>query len=150
IGRWDGARWVEQTYTWDHRGRPQTVTTPDGVVHTLTHDLLGRMICHDSPDGGRTRPLLDALGNELRTEIATGDAVTREFDALGRPTKLWRTAAAAASEAPDVTWEYLLPGAPVPADGEHHRVGRLWRITDALGFVTLAYDAAGRVVSKAR
>lgn len=149
IGRWDGARWVEQTYTWDHRGRPQTVTTPDGVVHTLTHDLLGRMICHDSPDGGRTRRLLDALGNELRTEIATGDAVTREFDALGRPTRLWRTAAAV-SGAPDVTWEYLLPGAPVPADGEQHRVGRLWRITDALGSVTLAYDAAGRVIGKVR
>lgn len=146
VGRWDGARWVEQTHTWDHRGRPVTVTTPDGATHTLIHDLLGRMIGQDGPDGGRTRRLVDAVGNELRTEIATGDAVTREFDALGRPTRLWRTGAGT----PDVTWEYLLPGDAAPADGERHRIGRLWRVTDPLGTLTLAYDAAGRVVSKAR
>ncbi|MEZ0112493.1 RHS repeat-associated protein [Catenulispora sp. EB89] len=147
VGRWDGARWVEQTYTWDHRGMPLTITTPDGIVNTLVHDLLGRMISHASPDSGLTRRLMDALGHEVRTEIATGAVVTREFDEIGRPTRLWRDGS---SGSPDVTWEYLLPGAPTPSDGERHRIGRLWRVTDPLGTLTFGYDAAGRIVSKVR
>lgn len=146
IGRWNGTAWVEQIYTWDHRGRPATVTTPDGVTHTLVHDLLGRLISHGSPDTGVTRRLVDAQGCEVKTVLATGAVTTREFDELRRPTRLWR----GGHGAPDVTWTYLLPGDPAPPDGERYRTGRLWRVTDPLGTLTLAYDAAGRVVHKAR
>jgi RHS repeat-associated protein len=146
VGRWDGTRWVEQFYTWDHRGMPVTITTPDGVTHTLVHDLLGRMISHGSPDTGTTRRLIDAQGCEVRTVLATGAFAVREFDEIGRQVRLWRTG----SGDPDVVWEYLLPADPAPQDGVRYRTGRLWRATDPLGTLTLAYDAAGRVVSKSR
>ncbi len=146
IGRWSGQYWVEQQYSRDHRGRPRTVTTPDGASHEFVHDLLGRLICHRASDTGTTRRLLDVQGNEVRSVLANGATTIREFDAVCRPTRLYRSGSAT----PDVVWEYLRPDDPMPADGQYNRIGRPWRITDPLGVLTLGYDSNGRLVHKAR
>lgn len=41
-------------------------------------------------------------------------------------------------------------GSPAPADGTRFRIGRVWKVRDAVGEVSVAYDAFGRTVSSTR
>jgi RHS repeat-associated protein len=146
VSRWDGARWISQTHQYDARGRLVRTVTPDGAATDIIYDLLGRPISHTSPETGCTLRLFDAVGSEVWRRNAAGQEVRREYDALRRPLRVFYSD----SPEPDVTYEYLDTGSPVPADGVRSRIGRAWRVTDPAGMSTFAYDQLGRTVSTTR
>jgi RHS repeat-associated protein len=100
----------------------------------------------ENPDSGRTIFVFDAAGNQITRTNAAGQTTRHTVDALDRLVTV-QDAAAADSE---ISYTYLNPGDPVPADGSQNRIGRLWKIADRLGMLEFAYDAVGRVVRQSR
>jgi RHS repeat-associated protein len=147
VSRNAGDHWVQQTYAYDPAGSISIVTLPDGSTIAMQCDLLGRRMAQTSPDTGRTVYVLDAAHNEHLRTNAAGQTVSGTFDLACR-----RTALTYDSEAqPRVQYAYLDQGDTAPPDGiTVNRYGRVWQVTDELGTVTLQYDEAGRVTTRAR
>lgn len=139
-------RTVRQTYTYTAQSSIATCVDADGVTTALGYDLLGRLISDQQPATGKTVNVADAIGNVVERRGAAGDRTVSTFDALDR----MLTSAAYGAATPDVTYTYLNPGDPAPPDGERNRSGRLWKIADATGTWTYAYDARGRIVTQTR
>ncbi len=141
-----GGRTIRQTFAYTPQSKIATTTDADGVTTILLYDLLGRLIGNVHPSTGTTLSIADAAGNVATRRNALGGEVVSTFDALGR----MLTTAIAGAPAPDVTYAYLNAADPAPPDGERNRRGRLWRIVDALGTWTYAYDARGQIVRQTR
>lgn len=141
-----GGRTITENFTYNAASKIATSTDADGVTTTLKYDLLGRLIANVTPSTGTTLSIADAAGNVVTRRNALAEEVASTFDALGR----LLTTAIAGAAAPDVTYNYLNAADPAPADGELNRRGRLWRIDDALGTWTYAYDQRGQIIRQTR
>jgi len=147
VSRNAGDHWVEQTYSYDARGKIASVTLPGGAQVIFASDLLGRCFSHQSPDMGRTIYMIDACGHQRSRQNSVGQIVATTFDAADRMQAVYHDA----ETTPRVKYDYLDTGGATPADGiTANRYGRLWRITDEVGTVTYQYDEMGRTVSTQR
>jgi RHS repeat-associated protein len=107
---------------------------------------MGRPIIHAAPESGRSLRLFNANGSEVLSRNAIGQEVRRTYDALRRPLAVSYSGAAA----PDVRYEYVDSASPAPSDGVRFRIGRAWKVIDAIGELSVAYDAFGRSISSTR
>ncbi len=113
---------AQHTFAYDAAGRPASHTLPDGAVERWTWDTRGRLATHVGVGGATTATTW--VGADQPARMTRGDqAVTREYDALGRPT---------AEHTPLGTLRYVWSGADLTQvtlpDGR-----RLARTLDAWG-----------------
>jgi RHS repeat-associated protein len=146
IARMVGENVVQTSYRYDHEGRLVETRSPNGAVSSCRYDLLGRVLVEQTVATGVTLYRLDAAGNQVARTTASGKIVENGFDALNRLT--WTRQQGEAL--PELERTYLDSQDEAPDDGVRNRRARLWRVRDALGTVTFAYDQAGRVVQKRR
>ena len=139
-------RTVEASYEYDALNHLVAVHDAGSGESAFVFDLLGRMISQATPDTGKTLFVVDGNGNQLERIAASGARQQFTLDALDRV--LTETSSQSAS--PLVTYTYLKPGDPLPADGLANRYGRVWKIDDQLGSLIHAYDALGHTIQTSR
>jgi RHS repeat-associated protein len=137
---------VSASYEYDGLNRLVAVHDADGGTTRFIFDLFGRMLVQEGVDTGRTTYVFDARGNQLQRRAASGATTTYTVDTLERVLTVRTTSGGP----PDVTYTYLNPGDPVPADGMCNRLGRVWKVSDGIGTTQQAYDALGRVIQTRR
>jgi RHS repeat-associated protein len=145
-------RTIAMTYTYDSTNRLITSTDPDEAVTRFTYDTGGRLLVDEHTDTGRTVNVVDAAGNQIERRSPSGRTVIHDVDALARVTSIraGHSPADATTASPEVRFHYLDTGTPDPADGVRFRRGRLWKVEDAIGSVTQAYDDRGRIIQSRR
>ncbi|WP_189707296.1 RHS repeat domain-containing protein [Streptomyces phaeofaciens] len=90
-----GADHTGTRYAYRPDGRKKTLTGPDGAVWTYGYDLYGRQTSLADPDKGTTTTGFTPLDQVSWTKDSTGHAVISAYDALGRVTDTWKSAAGA-------------------------------------------------------
>ncbi|MBV9582432.1 MAG: VCBS repeat-containing protein, partial [Chloroflexi bacterium] len=146
VSRADGGRWVQASYAYNAANRMTSAMSPDGATTSMVYDLRGGVIQQTGVDTGTTRTVIDAARNMVERRLPTGQSVSMSLDAINRVTQVVESG----SPTPVVTYQYLDTGAPPPPDGHQNRIGRLYSVTDGLGTITFAYDAAGRPTGSVR
>ena len=111
------------------------VSDPRQLVTTYQIDGLGNLLTLTSPDTGVTRRTVDIAGNLISSQDAKGQITTRHYDVLNRLTQLNY------ADGQTVTLHY---------DQGVNGIGRLSRISDSSGTITLTYNQAGYVVEDNR
>ena len=149
----------------DAAGRLVRKTDENGVVHRYAYDALGRLVRIDTPDGAHTLAF-DRMGRPSRVARdgvgaithsydpttgvligtqrldATGaviDASATAHDAIGRPTRITRTAPGDDDSAVQFDYDGQLDGTTAPG-----QLGRTTRVRGDGWERTQLYDALGR------
>jgi RHS repeat-associated protein len=149
-----------RTYTqaYDAAGRRQSLSYPNGVVTTFAHDGLGRLTALASAGpSGAVQSFAYTLGAAgQRTQVSEAGGAVRDFvyDAVGRLTR--ESASVAGAPRSDTQFTYDPAGnrlTRVHTDaGGTFSTAYTYDARDRLlldGATTLAWDAAGRLVSRA-
>ncbi|HEX3764220.1 MAG TPA: FG-GAP-like repeat-containing protein [Kofleriaceae bacterium] len=150
----------------DAAGRLVRKTDENGAVHRYAYDALGRLVRIDTPDGAHTlafdrfgrpgRVARDGVGAIVyRYDPATGvptgkqrldvagaviDASATDHDAVGRPTRVTRTAPGEDDSVLQFDYDGELDGTTAPG-----QLGRTTRVRGDGWERTQLYDALGRV-----
>lgn len=126
-------------FTYDAKDHLKTVKDPKlSVTTTYNYDGLGNLTSQVSPDTGTTAFTYDGAGNIATQTDARNTVTTYSYDALNR------VMAANVTDG-TVTYEY-----DNTTTGGPYAIGRLTKVTDPSGNTTYAYDALGRITSKAQ
>jgi RHS repeat-associated protein len=161
----DPAGFIAESAT-DAAGRLVRKTDENGVVHRYAYDALGRLVRIDTPDGAHTLafdrlgrpsrvardgigaityrydPTTGLLAGKQRVDAAGAavDGSTTEHDAIGRPTRVTRTAPGEDDSVLQFDYDGELDGATTPG-----QLGRTTRVRGDGWERTELYDALGRV-----
>ncbi len=142
------------SYTYDLQNRSVTMTTPDGVSVTTTHNAFGQAVEVRDGNGNVTKYAYDADGNLIRTEDG-GTASSNAYDALkrlvesvdGRGVKTVYTYDALGQR---LSREVDPDGMGLLTQYRYDGFGRQYQTTDPAGHQTIVtFDKAGRIVSSA-
>lgn len=125
-------------WTLDGIDQVTSVTDRRSLVTTYTMDGWGGRTAVSSPDTGSSTSAYDENGNLVSNTDARGKTTTYTYDALNRLTSM-----AFAGGAP-VVFEY--DGGP---NGPASSIGKLSRVTYAVGETAYTYDGLGRLSTKA-
>ena len=109
------------------------VTDTRTLVTHYTYDGLENLSGTESPDAGATTRTFDAAGNVLTETDARGKTTTHAYDALNR------VVGTTFADGKSISYQY---------DQGTNGIGRLTRITDAVGSTGWVYDIQGRVLEK--
>lgn len=129
--------------TYDGSGHPKTVVDPKGLSTEFLRNGLGDLLWQRSPDTGEKRFDNDPNGRPVNDVPADGRHVQRDYDALGRLTKL------TFREGRPTTYAYD-QASPLCGTEETYAIGRLAVVDEASGSTAFCYDFAGRVVRKSQ
>ena len=114
-----------------------TTAAGDRLVARYTYDLAGGRIVEESMEAGTNRRLTDVLGKPVASWDHTDRRTTTSYDAARRPVQVVLR---------DGTGEKVIGrtvyGESAPDPSANLR-GRAWRVRDAAGILTHAYDLAG-------
>lgn len=122
----------------DNNPYTESVIDPRALPTTYAIDGQGNVRTERSPDRGTIQSMYDANGNLLTSTDARGKTTTYTYDLLDRV-----ISATYASGTP-TTFEYDGGATPVPG-----AAGQLTKMSDESGQTLYAYDALGRLTSKA-
>lgn len=133
----NGGKIYTSTYQYDPLNNLVRTVDNAGNVTTMTYDSLGRKIAMRDPDMGDWEYAYDANGNLIRQIDGKRQTIHFQYDDLNRLIlKDYPTGT-------DVTYTYDDPGVP-------NAIGRLTRVTDAVGTTSFAYDELGRTIKEAK
>ena len=131
----NGSEIYTTAYQYDPLNNLVRTVDDAGNVTTMTYDSLGRKVAMSDPDMGDWSYAYDANGNLIQQTDAKGQTINFVYDDLNRlALKDYPTGA-------DVTYTYDDPSVP-------NAIGRLTRVTDAVGTTSFEYDALGRTVKE--
>ncbi len=142
------------SYSYDTRGRLQTLTDPTGGRERYAYDALDRLVRQTFPDGAELGLGYDAASNLTSLTPPGRPAHAFDYDALDRGTSY--TPPDAGSGAQATTQAYSLDREEtrlVRPDGREislsygAQTGRLDRLTVSRGSFGFGYDTAGRISS---
>lgn len=139
--------------TFDVHGNLLTAIDALGrVAFRHVYDLSPRLLRAESLDGGVTRAVFDASGQDIERTDAKGAACLRAFDAMNRPLRMW-----ARDTAADGTTlrEKLVYGDDAALAGvaaaERNLLGKPYQYFDEAGLVTASeYDFKGNLLASSR
>jgi RHS repeat-associated protein len=74
----------EQTTTYDYASNPMTVNGYDGLVAQIRHDIFGRTVSTNHPDGSSTASYEPGPGGQVLDSTVSGVTTSHTYDVIGR------------------------------------------------------------------